>query len=292
MDRRARADALLRATLSLGDAQLRARYVATVASAWSPEALAEALDVLCERAEQAETPAREALVAVVEALNAEGMDGAVQRLREEATAGSLLALERLIRHPVRPPRTMPPGAEGSRARSTRPPADDARSWAWRQFHAGPVQERTSLSPSGAGGGAGRALTLGDRKWLARRPDRETIQRLLGDPHPDVIRRCLGNARVTEDDVVRLAARRPGRGDVLAEVARSAWVRRPRVRLALVLNPATPVEIALRVAGLLLRPELELVAGSPAVNAPVRALCLEHLQRRPPIHHGDGDDEVH
>jgi hypothetical protein len=283
MDRRARADALLRAMLSLGDPTLRARYVATVATAWSPEALAEALDVLCERAEQAEMSAREALVAIVEALNAEGMGSVVQRLREQAAADSLLALERLIRHPARVGRSMPPGPEGSRSRTRRPPRDDSSSWSWREFHAAPVRDAAA---------GGRALTLGDRKWLARRPDRETIQRLLGDPHPDVIRRCLGNARVTEDDVVRLAARRPGRGDVLAEVARSAWMRRPRVRLALVLNPATPVEIALRIAGLLLRPELELVAGSPAVNAPVRALCLEHLQRRPPIRLVGGDDGVH
>jgi hypothetical protein len=285
MDRQARADALLRATLSLGDSELRAKYVATMAGAWSADALAQALDVLCERAEQAETPAREALVAIVEALNGEGMEGVVSRLRDQAVTDSLLALERLIRHPSRSARSVAPGSEGPRSRSTRPP-DLMRSWSWGEFSAAAPSIGEAVKPGG------RALTLGDRKWLARRPDRETMQRLLADPHPDVIRRCLGNPRVTEDDVIRVAARRPGRGEILAEVARSPWARRPRVRLALVLNPATPIEIALRLAGLLLRPELELVARSPAVNAPVRALCLEHLQRRPPIRRQVEDDELH
>jgi hypothetical protein len=53
-------------------------------------------------------------------------------------------------------------------------------------------------------------------------------------------------------------------------------------MALVMNPATPLEMAARIAGLLLRPELELVVASPGVPAGVRALCVEHLERRPPV----------
>jgi hypothetical protein len=259
----ARAEALVRATLSLGDETLRASYVASVVRDWPPEQLARTLDALCERAEQAETAAREALVAVVDALNADGMESCVQRLREQAAGEALLALERLIRHPMRTPR------EGTASAQTT------------------ARERVAADAKG------RALTLGERKALARRPDRDTMQRLLLDPHPDVIRRCLRHPRVTEDDVVRLAAKRPGRGDVLAEIARATkWVHRPRVRIALVMNPATPVEIAARIAGLLLRPELELVARSPGVPADVRTVCLEHLERRPPVQREDAERNVH
>ncbi|MGH7296038.1 MAG: hypothetical protein ACRELB_13940 [Polyangiaceae bacterium] len=259
---RDRADALVRATLSLGDEGLRASYVASLLREWDLGVLARALDAVCERAEQADVPSREALLSIVDALNAAGMDELVQRLREEAAGESLLALGRLIRHPDRSSRSSPAPGEGARRG---PPAVAVR---------------------------GRPLTLGERKSLARRPDRSTMEHLLTDPHPDVIHRLLRNPRVLEDDVVRLAARRPGRGDVLTEIARSTkWMHRPRVRMALVMNPATPAEIAARVAGLLLRPELELVVGSPAVPATVRAVCLEHLQRRPPVH-ADRDDRVH
>jgi hypothetical protein len=249
VDRNAHAGALVRATLSLADAGLRTRYVASVARASPIEALAETLDAVCERAEQAEVASREALIAIVDALNGEGMDDLVQRLREQATGNSLLALERLIR--------LPP-------RSHRP----ASSAPTREPH-----ERE---------GRGRTVPLGERKSLARRPDRDTLHRMLLDPHPDVIRRCLSNPRLVEDDVIRLGARRPGRPEVLGEIARSHWVHRPRVRMTLVMNPATSLEVAVRLVGLLLRPELAMAAGSPGVAATVRAICLEHLERRPPV----------
>ncbi|HEY4015142.1 MAG TPA: hypothetical protein VGM06_17480 [Polyangiaceae bacterium] len=249
MARSARADALVRAILSLGDSSLRASYVASIGRSWDMTVFAHTLDVICERAEQAEASTREALLAVVDALNAEGMEEVVQRLREQAAGESLLALERLVRMPVR---------------SSAPPPRPA--------------ERVREGRDGA-------MTLGQRKSLARRPNRDTIARVLGDSHPDVIRRVLRNPRVTEDDVVRVAARRPSYAAVLAELARSTkWSHRPRVRMALVMNPSTPPEIAARIAGLLLRPELELVARSPAVPPSVRAVCFEHLARRPPVDH--------
>ena len=260
MDRDASARSIVRATRSLGDAALRAAYVASVARSSDTADLARALDAVCERAEQAEASAREALLAIVDALNAEGMDEVVQRLREHAAGESLLALDRLLRVPVS--RSAPPSA--------------------------PAAARAGILAAPGG----RPLTLGERKSLARRPDRDTMERLLGDPHPAVIERLLRSPRVVEDDVVRLAAKRPGRGDVLAQIARSTqWSHRPRVRMALVMNPATPAEIASRAAGLLLRPELERVVRSPAVPAAVRAVCLEHLERRPPVEPRK-DDRVH
>ena len=256
MDRKSRADAFVRATLSLGDAALRARYIASLAGSLSIEVLADTLDAVCERAEQAEVSAREVLIAIVDALNAEGMDSLLQRLREQAAGDSLLALERLIRLP---PKSHRPTGSPPRA------SDDEKK--------------------------GQAVPLGARKSLARRPDRDTLQRLLRDPHPDVIRRCLGNPRLVEDDVVRLAARRPTKIEVQAEIARSLWVHRPRVRMALVMNPGTPVEVVARLVGLLLRPELAMAAHSPAVAASVRALCLEHLERRPPVADPPSEPEI-
>jgi hypothetical protein len=252
LERKSRADALVRATLSLGDASLRAHYVASLARTMPVDTLAGTLDAVCERAEQAEASAREALIAIVDALNAEGMADLLQRLREQAAGDSLLALERLIRAAPR----------SHRPTSSAPPAKDA--------------------PESSRPGRERAVPLGERKSLARRPDRDTLQRMLRDPHPDVIHRCLCNPRLVEDDVVRLAARRPGLADILAEIARSTWVHRPRVRLALVMNPATPVEVVAPLLGLLLRPELVMAAQSPGVAPSVRALCLEHLERRPPV----------
>jgi hypothetical protein len=240
------------------DAPLRVAYWRSqLADVPLPE-LARALDHVCHAAEQAEEPAREVLVSLVDALNAPSSAEIVQRLREEAAGESLLALERLVRHPqVASPRAA-------------------------ILPANPNDDRIPDY------GRGRTLTLGERKSLARRQDRDFLARLLLDPHPDVIRQLLRNPLMTEDDVIRLASKRPCRPDVLAEIARSVrWIHRARIRLSIILNPDTPVEIAGPIAGLLMRQELRLVAQATHVSPAVRALCLEHLERRPP---GEFDED--
>jgi hypothetical protein len=257
MDARARADAIERVVCSLRDSALRADYLCGVLGSLDIAPLARALEVICARAEQAEEPAREVLLSLVDALNATSMRGIAQLLREEAVGESHLALERLVRQPVTPSRP-------------------------------PVVTNEPSEPRVPDYGSGRTLTLGERKSLARRPDRDMLEKLLLDPHPDVIRRLLRNPRLTEDDVMRLAARRPGRPEILGEIARSTkWVHRTRVRMALVLNPDTPLEVAAPISGLLVRQELRLVVEATHVSPAVRALCMEHLERRPP---GEGTPE--
>jgi hypothetical protein len=257
MDPRARADTIVRAVLALVDTPLRTAHVRELFVTSAPSELAPALEVLCARAEQTELRARECLMSIVDALHVadDELREAVQRLREEAAGESYLALERLLRAPP---------SEGASATD-------------------PTKERVPDY------GKGRPLTLGERKSLARRPDREMMARLLLDPHPDVIARLLVNPRLTEDDVVRLAAKRPNRAEVLTQIARSdKWMHRARVRLAIVLNPATPPEVASPLVSLLMRQELKLVAETTAVPRAVRALCLEHLERRPPGQFDDDD----
>jgi hypothetical protein len=257
VDPRATAEGIVRATLALVDAPLRAAHVRELLVTARPSELAPALDDICARAEQAEPRARECLLSVVDALFADDphVATAVQRLREEVAEGAFLALERVLRAPA----------------ARRPDERD------------PNEERVPDY------GKGRPLTLGERKSLARRPDRDVMARLLLDPHPDVIARLLENPRLTEDDVLRLAAKRPNRGDVLARIARAEkWMHRSRVRLAIVLNPWTPLDVAVPIVSLLMRQELKLVAEATMVPAPVRALCLEHLERRPPAELDDDD----
>ena len=252
MDPKERAEALVRATRSICDAPLRVAYWRSQIEQISIPELARALDHVCQAAEQAEEHAREVLVSLVDALNAPSVRAIVQRLREEAAGESLLSLERMVRHPL----LASPHAAVL-------PAD-------------PNDDRVPDY------GRGRTLTLGERKSLARRQNRDFLAKLLMDPHPEVIRQLLRNPRVTEDDVVRLASKRPCRSDVLAEIVRSVrWIHRTRVRLSVVLNPDTPVEIAAPIVGLLMKQELKLVAQSTHVSPAVRALCLEHLERRPP-----------
>ena len=129
-------------------------------------------------------------------------------------------------------------------------------------------------------GRGRPLTLGERKSLARTNDRSLIQRVVRDPHPDVVRILLGNPALTEDDVIRICAARPNHPDVLQTVYRNRrWVVRYRPRNAIVRNPDTPLDTALLLAPLLRNPELKEAATSSELAPPLRLSCKAILKMR-------------
>src|SRR5689334_14125431 len=99
------ADALVRTTRGILEAELRVAYFRRLLLDCEDDddelvTLAASLDVLCARAEQAEHAAREALVALVDALRDPSVSHVVQRLREQAVGVPHLALERLVRQPV------------------------------------------------------------------------------------------------------------------------------------------------------------------------------------------------
>jgi hypothetical protein len=124
---------------------------------------------------------------------------------------------------------------------------------------------------------GRALTLGERKQLARGGRRDLLDRLLRDPDPQVVRALLANPRLTEANVVFIAARRPTSPDAQRVIfASRRWIARYRVRRALVLNPHTPADLAIRLLGLLSGLDLEAVAHDAELGAAVREAAARLL----------------
>lgn len=122
-------------------------------------------------------------------------------------------------------------------------------------------------------GAGRPLTLGERKSVARGRDPNLIARVLRDPDPAVVAILLGNPAVVEAQVVRLAATRPINPAVLRVVFRSLrWSTQQAVRSALVQNPWCPLEVAVRLVPLLTVAERRSVARSGELPAQVRRMA--------------------
>ncbi|MEM7435534.1 MAG: hypothetical protein AAF436_10320 [Myxococcota bacterium] len=129
-------------------------------------------------------------------------------------------------------------------------------------------------------GRGRPLTLGERKSLARTHDRDLIQRVVRDPHPDVVRILLDNPALTEEDVVRVSALRPNDPEVLRAVyLHPRWVVRYRPRHAIVRNPACPLDIGLLLAPHLRTAELKEAAMASGLAPPLRLSCRAILELR-------------
>jgi hypothetical protein len=123
------------------------------------------------------------------------------------------------------------------------------------------------------------VTLGERKSLARGRRRDVLDRLLRDPDESVLRILLGNPRLTESDVIGLAARRPTSAAAQRAIFRSErFSCRHGVRRALVLNPFTPSDLATRLVGLLPNPDLRVVAADATLAEPVRRAARDLLAR--------------
>jgi len=240
---------LKRVLLSLPDLALRTSWLRDFLLNGSAHESATVLNALCEDNERAEPEAREAILAVALLFASLGECTLVDELRAQADARHLLSLARLVR------RAPPPTVHDRPAREL------------------PVPDY----------GRGRELTVGERKSLARSPNRRSFDKLLADPHPLVIRQLLENPRLTEDDVVRMTARRPARLEVLEAIAQHGrWLSRPRVRLSVLFNPGSPPALTMPLLAVCTRSELTEVLHHSESSTVLRSAAHELLERLPPI----------
>lgn len=123
----------------------------------------------------------------------------------------------------------------------------------------------------------RSLTLGERRSLAKQPDRRLIALAMGDPHPMVISNLLENPKLTESDIVSLASRRPASAQVLREVALHSRFRHSR-RLAgaLVNNPYLPIQVGLALLPQLDFPSFKELKKNHSIHVLLREAILEIL----------------
>jgi hypothetical protein len=231
---------------SLTDHALQVAFARSELSRSELGVTAGALNAVCQQAEAGATRSRGALGAFVPVVVDVAHIDRIEALRDHALEAHLLSLGRLLRASTR---------------------------------AGHLPEREPVGEILQR--EGRPLSLGERRALARRPSRAVLEKLLRDPHPMVARLLIDNPRITENDVVRMAAYRPANAGVLMEIG-GRWSRRGRVRMAVVLNPGAPPAVAVPLLGLLSRPELDQVACAADLAPVVRATARELHELRPPL----------
>lgn len=141
----------------------------------------------------------------------------------------------------------------------------------------PVRPRVDLRDDATGPRPKEAV--GFRIALARRPASSVVDRLLFDPDARVVRTVLGNPRLTEAEVVKLAASRRVAPEVLEVIAQDdRWIARYLVKVALVNNPATPARVVLGLLPYLLLQDLRTVATGSS-RPDVRELAASLLSQR-------------
>jgi hypothetical protein len=123
------------------------------------------------------------------------------------------------------------------------------------------------------------MRLGDRITLARLATPAVLPLLLGDADPRVAEAALLNPRLREEDLVR-ALRRDDVPRALVEAAAASprWRDAYAVRLALVLQPRTPLALALQQISSLVPRDLQRVGADATLRPLVRAAAAGVLER--------------
>lgn len=118
---------------------------------------------------------------------------------------------------------------------------------------------------------GRALSLGERKSLARTHSRDSLLLIAKDPHPSVVAIILDNPHLTEPDVVRIASARPVMAEALELIANHVrWRTRAAIKRAVVYNPYAAVATALRMMTTLAMHDVRELRDSGALSPPLQA----------------------
>lgn len=238
---------LARSLASFADLTIRVSWLRDQLVRVGPPTFARAVEGILTMAQSGQADSRQALLACAILLVVDRKSKALTELSREAERNALLGLSRLLA----------PAQEGDEAS-----ADDDR----------PVSNE-----------AGRELSVGERRALARRPSRRQLERLLADPHPLVLEALFQCPTLTEADVLRVITKRPARLSAIEKLCDSPrWLARHNVRIALIQNPGAPQSIALPLLATCLREDLASVLEATNLSPVVRNAARELLLRLPPL----------
>ncbi|MBE9532008.1 MAG: hypothetical protein IME98_04310 [Proteobacteria bacterium] len=117
-------------------------------------------------------------------------------------------------------------------------------------------------------------TLGTRRSLSKGSVKETLDKLLLDADPMIIENLLNNPRIVRFQVLKIAAARPARPEILVLLARHAkWGKEYGVRVALTMNPYSPPRLAIALLELLNRKDQKQVAVDETLHGQLRRSAM-------------------
>jgi len=228
---------------ALDDLDLRGRRAAEFLGEVPAEEAVRALDELLRSAQRRLDPDAVALQGLIRGLDSYVPPPLAERLREAAEEAGAHSVQALF----------------SKSVARREFDHDRESWVDREM---------------------RALTLGERKAMARGRNADVLSRLAQDHDPAVVRNLLENPRCTEREALLAASRRPARAVVLQEVFRSRkWGVNRRVRKALAQNPYSPPALAVQALSLLAAQDLREISADATLASEVRVQARLLLAQR-------------
>jgi len=117
------------------------------------------------------------------------------------------------------------------------------------------------------------MKVGERIQLALRGSRDIRSILIRDPVKEVMLTVLENPKITESEIEIIAKQRTSHEEVLRTISKKRdWLKNYSIVHALVMNPKTPVAIAMKFIHFLRLKDLVPIEKNKNVSEAVRALA--------------------
>ncbi len=123
------------------------------------------------------------------------------------------------------------------------------------------------------------MPAGERLKLAMKGSREARVILLRDSSVMIRRFVLMNPRISDDEVLSVVRNRQVDGELLKIIwRRDEWLANYQIKLALVKNPKTPVQISMKYISSLLMRDLRQMAKSKNIPTAVNGMAKRIVVR--------------
>ena len=239
--------------LSIPDIEMRALVLAERLKEHSAEETAEILQIICQRAIERDEKCKEMLLSLVD------FNIIVRELGNAKLGQIYMIAQEKHFYPVVRLLSRPPSQKRLKKRKNEQLSD-------------------SLFDD---------VPLGARRFLAKKGDKAMLARLLKDPSPMVIRNLLKNPRITEQDVIRIASKRPNAPEVLEEISLSKkWIVRYSIKIAIVRNPYTAPALAIKLLHFLMRQDLKEVCEDTFLHPQVIEAAKSLLEKNNELKYND------
>ncbi len=126
----------------------------------------------------------------------------------------------------------------------------------------------------------RRLPVASRVKLALTGNKES-RTILGHDPVKLVQSCvLRNPRITLEEILNIARNRSAPGELLRMIAdHSEWIRSYPIRVALVQNPKTPLQVGLSLLGGVVERDLRQIARSRNVPTVIQTQARRRLMTR-------------
>ncbi len=124
----------------------------------------------------------------------------------------------------------------------------------------------------------KEMSIGAKVKLATTGNMEVRKILIKDPRRLIAIAVLGNAKITEKEIVGIASDNAVSIDIISHIANTkSLTRNYRVKLALVMNPKTPLRVAMQFLELLRMNDIKKVAKSRDVPNALKMKALKKVR---------------